>query len=251
MTGARELREELLEPVDALGVEVVGRLVEQQHVGLRQQEPAQRDAALLAAREIGDLRVPRRQAQRVRRDLHLHVGSGARRRDDRFQASLLRRQLVEVGVGLGVGCVDFLELGLGAEDLAHPLLDGLAHRLLRVELGLLRQEADAQARHRRCFAFVFLVLAGHDAQQARLAGAVQAQHADLGAGEERKGDVLQDDALGGNHLPHAVHRVHVLRHSPFPRAQRSQRKIAIIADRYFWAVLGLGGGSLACLRKPP
>ena len=47
--GARILLEVLLEPGDRLGVEVVGRLVEQQHVRLRQQQPAERDAAALAA----------------------------------------------------------------------------------------------------------------------------------------------------------------------------------------------------------
>ncbi len=46
---ARVLLEVLLEPGDRLRVEVVGRLVEQQHVRLRQQQPAQRDAAALAA----------------------------------------------------------------------------------------------------------------------------------------------------------------------------------------------------------
>ena len=49
--GAGKPLQELLEPLDALGVEVVGRLVEQQHVGLGEQQPAQRDAALLAAGE--------------------------------------------------------------------------------------------------------------------------------------------------------------------------------------------------------
>ena len=39
----------LFEPLDALGVEVVGRLVEQQDAGLLEQQPRQRDAALLAA----------------------------------------------------------------------------------------------------------------------------------------------------------------------------------------------------------
>jgi hypothetical protein len=47
--GARVLLEVLLEPGDRFRVEVVGRLVEQQHVRLRQQQPAQRDAAALAA----------------------------------------------------------------------------------------------------------------------------------------------------------------------------------------------------------
>ncbi|GAA5237788.1 hypothetical protein BMMON2_06100 [Burkholderia mallei] len=57
--GAREAHEELLEPVDRFGVQVVGRFVEQQHVGLFEQQLAERDAALLAARQVLDLRVPR------------------------------------------------------------------------------------------------------------------------------------------------------------------------------------------------
>ena len=44
----------LLEPVDRLGVEVVRRLVEQQHVGLLQQQAAQGHAAALTAREVFD-----------------------------------------------------------------------------------------------------------------------------------------------------------------------------------------------------
>ncbi len=50
--------EMLFEPLDALGVEMVGRLVEQQDVGLFEQQPGQRDAALLAAREVVDRASP-------------------------------------------------------------------------------------------------------------------------------------------------------------------------------------------------
>ena len=53
----------LLQPVDGLGVQVVGRLVEQQHVGLLQQQAAQRHAAALAARQILDRPVARRAVQ--------------------------------------------------------------------------------------------------------------------------------------------------------------------------------------------
>ncbi len=49
--GAGVLLQEPLEPGDRLGVEVVGRLVEQQQVGPREQQPAQRDPAPLAARQ--------------------------------------------------------------------------------------------------------------------------------------------------------------------------------------------------------
>ena len=44
----------MLEPVHAFGVEMVGGLVEQQQVGLAQQELGQRHAAFFTAREIVD-----------------------------------------------------------------------------------------------------------------------------------------------------------------------------------------------------
>ena len=52
------LVQEVLEPGDRLGVEMVGRLVEQQQVGRLQQQAAQRDAAPLAARQRSRPRHP-------------------------------------------------------------------------------------------------------------------------------------------------------------------------------------------------
>ena len=62
--------------------------------------------------------------------------------DDGLELGLLGGQLVEVGVGLGVGGVDLVQPLLRAEHFAEALLDRLAHRLVRVELRLLRQVAD-------------------------------------------------------------------------------------------------------------
>ena len=61
----------LFEPRRRLGVEMVGRLVEQQQVGLAQQQLAERDAALLAARKLGHVGIARRAAERVHRHLDL------------------------------------------------------------------------------------------------------------------------------------------------------------------------------------
>ncbi len=66
---SRVFLQEALQPGDGFGVEMVGRLVEQQHVGLRQQQPAERDAAALTAGQLGDVGVARRAAQRVHGDL--------------------------------------------------------------------------------------------------------------------------------------------------------------------------------------
>ena len=61
------------EPVDRLGVEMVGRLVEQQQFRLFEQQPAERDAAPLAARKLGHVGIVRRAAERVHRLLDLAV----------------------------------------------------------------------------------------------------------------------------------------------------------------------------------
>lgn len=106
--GAREAHEELFEPVDRFGVEVVGRFVEQQHVRLFEQQLAQRDAALFAARQVLDLRVPRRQAQRVGGHFELLLGAAAVARcEDRFVLRLFGRERVEIGVRLGVRRFNF------------------------------------------------------------------------------------------------------------------------------------------------
>jgi hypothetical protein len=62
-----------LEPRHRLGVEMVRRLVEEEQVGTLQQQPAQCDAAPLAAREVGDRRVLGGQAQGVHRHLERAV----------------------------------------------------------------------------------------------------------------------------------------------------------------------------------
>jgi hypothetical protein len=62
------------------------------------------------------------------------------------------------------------------------------------------------------FADDVLVDAGHDAQHGGFAGAVEAEQADLGAGEEGQRDVLDDLALGRDDLAHAEHGHDVLGH---------------------------------------
>ena len=70
---ARVLLQVLLEPVDALGVEVVGGLVQQQDVGLLEQQAAQRHSPSLASAEGGNLLVVGRTPQGVHGPLQLIV----------------------------------------------------------------------------------------------------------------------------------------------------------------------------------
>ena len=209
---AGEAHQELFEPFDRLGVQVVGRLVEQQHVGLREQQLAQRHPPLLATGEGPDRRFPGRQAQGVGRQFELTAKIGPGGGQDRLEAGLLFGELVEIGVRFGVGGVDLFQLGLRLEDLAQTRLHFLADVGFGVELRFLRQIADLQVGHRRCLADDVGVESCHDAQNRRLARAVEAEQADLGAREEGERDVLDDLALGRDDLAHAVHREYVLSH---------------------------------------
>ena len=210
--GAREAVQELFEPLHAFGVEVVRRFVEKKHVRAREKQAAERHAALFAPRKVPDLRIPRRQTQRVGGDFHLRFGVRTRGGDDRFEARLFGGERVEVRVGLGVGGVHGVKLRLRLDDFAHALFDGFAHGLFGIELRLLREVADLDPGHRNGFAFDVRVNARHDLEERRLACAVQTENADLGAREEGKGNVLEDLSLRRNHLADAIHREYVLSH---------------------------------------
>ena len=168
--GAGVAGEKLLQPFHRLGVEMVGGFVQQQHVRFLQQQAAQRDATLLAAGQRPDLRVPRRDAQRVGGDFqllfeHVRVVGG----ENRLQPLLFGGELVEVGSFFGIGLINPIQCGLGLQHFADAFLHRLAHGLVRVEFGLLRQVADLDTGLRACFALKILVHAGHDLEDGGLA----------------------------------------------------------------------------------
>ena len=141
---ARVLLQEALQPVDRLGVEVVGRLVEQQQVGVAEEQAGERHAALLAAGERGDVGVVGRAAQGVHRDVDVAlevpgVGGG----DPVLERGLLGADGVVVGVGVGPLGHDRVVLVDEGLDLGDAVQDVALDVLGRVELGLLAEEADA------------------------------------------------------------------------------------------------------------
>ena len=71
--GARVFLKKALQPQNAFGVEVVGGLIEQQQVGMAQQEATQRHAACFATRECGDIGVVRWATQCVHGDFNIAV----------------------------------------------------------------------------------------------------------------------------------------------------------------------------------
>jgi hypothetical protein len=108
---------------------VVSRLVEQQHVGRRQQQPAERHAALLATRELVDDRIPGRQAQlRPRRfssfSLQFPAADGV---DGVLQLRLLLEQLVHLRPGRARGRRTLSLISLKARDLRERAAESFHH----------------------------------------------------------------------------------------------------------------------------
>ena len=173
-----------LEPERAFEIEVVGRLVEQQDLGLEEQHGRERDAHAPAARQ-------RAAGALLRFLVEAEAGEdlrGARRRGVRVdvgEALVDRSDAMGVMGQLGLG-EQRRALGIGRE---HPVDDAfLAARRL------LRDVPDAGSLRHRDGAHVGGEIAADDLQQRRLAGAVAADEADLVARRDAGGGVLQDRA---------------------------------------------------------
>jgi hypothetical protein len=171
--GGVALVQVLSEPGDALHVEVVGRLVEEEHVPVAGQQLRERDAAALAAGEVTDAGVPVEVADEP------------------------GEQVADAGVARP------LVLGAVADD---GVADGavLVERVLLVEHAHLQAAAEGDAAARG------LEAAGEHAQQRRLAVAVAADDADAVAVLEPERDRLEHgaggegdaDALGAQEMCH-------------------------------------------------
>ena len=167
--GAGELAQELLQPENGLGVQMVGGLVQQQQIRLGGQGAAERHAPLFAAGERPHQRIQRRRGQ--------GGGGGV---DAGLQLPAVRAvNLVEQSRQLAIRAVPGFIAAQPLHQVRRARLDVLPHGEAAIQLELLRQVADAQAAPPRHFAGVGALMAGQDAQQAGLAAAVPAQQPDL------------------------------------------------------------------------
>ena len=214
--GAGVGREVTLEPLHRLGVEVVGGLVEEQQAGLLEQQLAQRDPAALATGEVVDEDLGRRAAQRVHRLVEaavevprvgvVEVG---------LQVAHLGEQLVVVGVRVGQLLGDRVVAVELALDLVDGLFDVLENGLALAQRRLLLEHADGRAGVEQGVAVVGVVEPRHDLEQRGLARAVGSDDTDLGAVEEREGDVVEDDLVTVG-LAHVAQREDVVSHGTKP-----------------------------------
>ena len=194
--GAGVLVQELFEPQDRFGVQMVGGLVEQQQVGGLKQQLAQRHTAAFATRAHGDRGFGVRALQRVHRLLELRVEVPAVRGVDLgLQLAHLVHQRVEVGVWIRHLLAYLVEARDFLRDIAERHLDVLAHGLVVVERRLLLQDAHGEARGQRRLAVADGVEARHDFEQCGLAHAVGADHTDFRARQEAQRDVVENHAV--------------------------------------------------------
>ena len=218
-------REVALEPLHRLGVEVVGGLVEQQQVGLLEQQLAQRHPAPLATGQVVDELLGRRAAQGVHRLVEpavevprvgvVEVG---------LQIADLGQQRVVVGVGIAQLLGDrvvAVELGL---DLVDRLLDVLQDGRALGQRRLLLEHPDGGTRVEDRVAVVGVLEPRHDLEQRRLAGAVGPDDADLGAVQERQRDVVEDHLVAVR-LPHVAQGEDVVSHAKTLRGERQEPPI--------------------------
>ena len=188
----------MFQPGDRFGVEVVGRLIQQQDIRLLQKQPAQGDAALLPPRQHLHLRIAGRTPQRIHRHFQPRIEIPRIQRvqlflDHRLPIAQFRHLVV--GHRLGEFLVDAVELVDKIHRLLHSLLDDFAHRLVLVQLGFLLQKTDSVAGRENGFAHEILIDARQNTQQRTFPRSVKPQHANFGAIEIRKIDILQNRLL--------------------------------------------------------
>ncbi len=154
------------QPGHGLGVQMVGRLVEQQDVRLLQQQTAQGHPPPLAAGEDRDLGLAGGATQGIHGQLQAAVQIP---RAQMVQAFLDFALTLDQGVHLVVSQlfakahVDLIELGQGIHHLLHALFHHLAHALALVQGRLLLQIAHGEAGAEDGLADVVGLHPGHDA----------------------------------------------------------------------------------------
>ena len=196
--GARAAGQELLEPLDALDVEVVGGLVKQQHVGALQQQLGQLDTHAPAAGKFarGAVKVGRTEAQTLERALQRRLIVHAAHHLEALALVAEGFHQLQVVGALVVGAAgelaaEGLHALLLAADVRKGLFGLLAYGVAVAQYHHLRQVADGAVlldahRARRGH-----LLAGKYLQQGRFAGPVLADQSDAVFGVDDERHVLK------------------------------------------------------------
>jgi hypothetical protein len=183
--GAGVALEEALQPADRVGVEVVGRFVEEQQVRLRGECAADGDAAFFTAGERAGFGFERRGAECVGERLDAGV---------EVPAVGVVDQVEQVGE-LGLAAVAAFVASDRLDDVGGSGGDVFVDRFFRIEFELLGEVADAEFAAGGDFARVGSVGAAEDFQQRCLAAAVAPDEPDFFARGDGQGDSVEEDLV--------------------------------------------------------
>ncbi len=176
---ARIRLQEVFDPARALGVDMVGRLVQQEHVRLGQQRARQIDPAQLAPRQFPQWAITRRQVQRGGKPVGLRVVDlphvvKLRAVVDVLELLLKPRAFFRVEIGFRQSFRQGRVFARNRPQMVRGVFEHLAHGLIQRQRALL-----AQHRHRRPLppghaARAGCLQSGQNAEQGRLARSVPA-----------------------------------------------------------------------------
>ena len=179
------LVEVLLQPVDALSVEVVGRFVEQQHIGLFEQQAAQSHTAAFATRQVLSLLVGWWQIERCHSTVEASFKvPSVGRVENALHLSLTGEKFVHLVLVFVIFwksklLVDFLIFLQCIDHLLNALFHELKYGLVVVEWWVLWQIAHAVAWCPNHVALVIVVDAGNDFEQCGFTSTIQTDDADF------------------------------------------------------------------------
>ena len=187
----------LLQPVDGFGIKVVGRLIEEQYVGLLKQQTTERHTTAFTTGKMFYRLVFGWTTKRIHRTLQLTVKiPGIGSVNDVLQLRLTGEELVHlvlifVVFGQSELLIDFLVLCQRIYNGLYAFHHHFFHCLRGIEVRLLSQISYRISGREHHFALIGFVQAGDNLQQGRFTRTVQTDDTDFRSVEERKVDVLQ------------------------------------------------------------
>jgi len=203
--GAGMVSDRILEPLDRADVEMIGRLVEQQQLGIRDERLRERRTPPPAARQVAHALLGRQpELAYDGADAHADVPAAAG-----VDLALQRLEFLQRGPVMRIRCGQRLEPCDSRELGRHAMRNVIAHELGRFVGQLLLEQARAQMGGLLDGAVVGLLFTGNQLERRRLPGAVAPDQAnaltrldgELGVDEdallaERDGDGVEAHQRG-------------------------------------------------------
>ena len=178
--GAFIVDQMLLQPSDGFRIQMVCRFIQQQHFRRFQQQFTQRHTAPFTARKRCHIRLIRRAAQRLHRDIYLAVQI-----PEVFCVDLILQLRHFIGGFIGIIHRQLVIAIQNGFFLGHAQHHVFAHIQAVIQMRLLRQIAHLGALGGPGFAGKVLIKAGHDFHQRRFTGAIDPDNTDFHAGQKR------------------------------------------------------------------